>query len=62
MINRASTHLFWEILFLCVHDHKRPILGGVEAREGHAQDLHEEARGAQVRIEVLMNNESNFYH
>ena len=59
-----STDLFWEILFLGVHDHQRPIFGGVEAREGHAQHLHEETGGAQVRVEVLINNVnvSDFYH
>ena len=55
-----STDLFWEILFLGVHHHKRAILGGVEAREGHAQHLHEETGGAQVRVEVLINNVSDF--
>ena len=62
MHKSSSTDLFWEILFLGVHDHQRPVLGGVEAREGHAQDFHEEARGAQVRVEVLINNVSDFYH
>ena len=62
MNQSSSTDLFWEILFLGVHDHQRPVLGGVEAREGHAQHLHEETGGAQVRVEVLINNVSDFYH
>ena len=52
-LESTSTHLFWEILFLGIHHHKRAVLGGVEAGEGNAQDFHEEAGSTQMSVEIL---------